>query len=40
MVNKYAKDMMAQKYRNAVMNVRTVLSVGPNVCIFSMENWI
>jgi hypothetical protein len=32
---------MAQKYRNAVMNVRTVLSVGPNVvCIFSMENWI
>ena len=37
MVNRYANDRMAQKYKNAVTNVSTVLSVGPNVCIFSME---
>lgn len=37
MVNRYANDRMAQKYKNAVIKVSTVLSVGPNVCIFSME---
>jgi hypothetical protein len=37
MVNRYANDRIAQKYKNAVTKVSTVLSVGPNVCIFSME---
>ena len=37
MVNRYANDRIAQKYKNAVIKVSTVLSVGPNVCIFSME---
>ena len=38
MVNRYANDRMAQKYKNAVTIVSTVLSVGPNdECIFSME---
>ena len=38
MVNRYANDRMAQKYKNAVTMVSTVLSVGPNdECIFSME---
>ena len=37
-MNRYANDRMAQKYKNAVIKVSTVLSVGPNVgCIFSME---
>jgi hypothetical protein len=40
MVNKYAKDMIAQKYSNAVIKVSTVLSDGINVCIFSIQNWI
>jgi hypothetical protein len=40
MVNRYAKDMMAQKYRKAVIKVRTVLSDAPKECIFSMQNWI
>jgi hypothetical protein len=38
MVNRYANDRMAQKYKNAVTMVSTVLSVGLNdECIFSME---
>lgn len=32
--------MMAQKYRNAVIKVRTVLSFALKECIFSMQNWI
>jgi hypothetical protein len=39
-VNRYANDMMAQKYRKAVIKVRTVLSDACFVCIFSMQNWI
>jgi len=35
MVNKYANAMIAQKYRNAVIKVSTVLSETLN-----FENWI
>jgi hypothetical protein len=42
MVNRYANDKIAQKYNNAVIKVRTVLSVvpvadDPGVCIFSIQ---
>jgi hypothetical protein len=42
-VNKYAKDMTAQKYSKAVIMVSTVLSdtlIDLNRCIFSMRYWI
>ena len=42
-VNRYAKDMTAQKYSKAVIMVKTVLSdtlIDLNGCIFSMRYWI
>ena len=39
-VNKYANDMMAQKYKKAVIKVNTVLSESLNECIFAMQDWI
>jgi hypothetical protein len=36
-VNKYAKDMMAAKYRIAVIMVRTILSDAWKACIFFMQ---
>jgi hypothetical protein len=40
MVNRYANDMMARKYRKAVTKVRMVLSDARKECIFSMRSWI
>ena len=40
MVNRYAKDMTAAKYRTAVTMVNTMLSVASKGCIFSMQIWI
>ena len=40
-VNRYANDKIAQKYKITVIKVRTVLSFAPNdVCIFSIQIWI